>query len=156
MKMKMVQAIFFFASVFSFMSFFFCVFFLSHLLLWFWLGLGRAKARPKIWPADHGFWVARPDPGHILGGPTQPEPKKLHFYQKNWSKMGQNRQPEQARGQIRPPWAQPGPKKASPNPTRARNKVTRPSPSFDHFEHLEHFEHRIIIDSCASPSDNLI
>ena len=41
----------------------------------FKLGLGRAKARPEIWPTGHGFWVARPDPGQILGGPThQPEP----------------------------------------------------------------------------------
>ena len=24
------------------------------------LGLGRAKAWPEIWPAGHGFWVARP------------------------------------------------------------------------------------------------
>ena len=33
------------------------------------VGLGRAKARPEIWPAGHGFWVARPDPGHICDGP---------------------------------------------------------------------------------------
>ena len=33
------------------------------------LGLGRAKTRPEIWPVGHGFWVARPDPGHIIEGP---------------------------------------------------------------------------------------
>ena len=33
------------------------------------IGLGRAKARPEIWPAGHCFWVARPDPGHIFEGP---------------------------------------------------------------------------------------
>ena len=33
------------------------------------VGLGRAKTRPEIWPVGHGFWVARPDPGHIIEGP---------------------------------------------------------------------------------------
>ena len=33
------------------------------------VGLGRAKARPEIWPAGHAFWVARPNPGHIFEGP---------------------------------------------------------------------------------------
>ena len=48
------------------------------------LGLGRAKARPEIWPAGHGFWVARPDPGQILGGPTQPE---LYFGWPEWPEV---------------------------------------------------------------------
>ena len=33
------------------------------------IGLGRAKTRPEIWPVGHGFWVAQPDPGHIIEGP---------------------------------------------------------------------------------------
>ena len=32
------------------------------------VGLGRAKAGPKIWPVGHCFWVARPDPGQIFVG----------------------------------------------------------------------------------------
>ena len=43
--------------------------------------------------------------------------------------MGQNWRPELARGQKRPARARSGPKKVSPNPTRARKKVARPSPT---------------------------
>ena len=41
----------------------------EHVDVTFFLGLGRAKARPEIWPASHAFWVARPNPGHIFEGP---------------------------------------------------------------------------------------
>ena len=38
------------------------------------LGLGQAKAWPKIWPASHGFWVAQPRPGWWPIRPAQPVP----------------------------------------------------------------------------------
>ena len=48
--------------------------------------------------------------------------------------MGQNQQPELAHDQKRPARAQPRTKKASPNLTRARKKVARPSPSAIYFK----------------------
>ena len=34
------------------------------------VGMGRAAARPEIWPTGRVFLLARPDPGRILGSPT--------------------------------------------------------------------------------------
>ena len=62
------------------------------------LGLGRAKARPEIWPAGHGFWVAWPDLGYILGGPTTFDWK----IDQKWAKICHNYNVELISGPI---WA---------------------------------------------------
>ena len=93
----------------------------KQLLLHYILGLGRAEARPNIWPAGLGFWVAQLGPD--LRSPTQPEcQKKWKIGWKSAARTG--------------PWpeitslTQSEPKTKWPDPTRARKKVARPSPIF--------------------------
>ena len=93
------------------------------------IGLGRAKARPEIWPSRQGFRVAQPDLGQILGLPAPARTKKIALLAEKLVKNGpklakiggpnwpvvKNGMPEPDPDQKRLARTRPGPEKSGPN-----------------------------------------